>query len=379
MAGTDTTGALDGRRVHLVLATSTGGVGQHVASLVEGLVAADARVTVAGPAATEELFGFGARGARFVPVEISAGVDPVADARAARRLRAALRGPGGARATDIVHAHGMRAGLVARAARPLGAPLVVTWHNVLMSTGGVKGRVLGAAEKAVARGADLSLCVSEDLVTRVLRLGGRDVRFGPVPAPPLPPAARDAAAVRAELGVAEGRPLVLSIARLAPQKRVDVLIDAAASLAGRDPAPLFVVAGEGPLREDLAARIAATGAPVTLLGHRKDVPDLLGAADLVVGTAEWEGYPLFAQEALRSGTPLIATRVGGVPHVTGDAAILVAPGEAAATAAAIARVLDDAGERERLSAAGRERGAGLPTVADAVAQVEAVYRELTGA
>lgn len=376
--GTGGAGSLDGRRVHLVLATSTGGVGQHVASLVEGLVAADARVTVAGPAATEELFGFGARGARFVPVEIGAGLDPVADARATRRLRAALRGPGGARATDIVHAHGMRAGLVARAARPLGAPLVVTWHNVLMSSAGVKGRVLGAAEKAVARGADLSLCVSDDLVARVLRLGGRDVRFGPVPAPPLPPAARDAAAVRAELGAGD-RPLVLSIARLAPQKRVDVLIDAAASLAQRDPKPMFVVAGDGPLREELAARIAANGAPVTLLGHRKDVADLLAAADVVVGTAEWEGYPLFAQEALRSGTPLVATRVGGVPHVTGDAAVLVAPGEVEATAAAIARLLDDAGERERLAAAGRERGAGLPTVADAVGQVEAVYRELTGA
>lgn len=369
--------AFDGKRVYLVLGTSTGGVGAHVASLVEGLVAADARVTVCGPAATDELFGFGDRGARFVPVEISAGLDPVADARAVRRLRNALRGPGGASAVDLVHAHGMRAGLVARAARPVGVPLVVTWHNILMATG-PKARVLGAAERLVARGADMSLCVSDDLVARVLRLGGEDVRFAPIPAPPLPPATRAPADVRAELGAGD-RPLVLSIARLHPQKRIDVLIDAAASLAGRDPKPLFAVAGEGPQRQELADRISASGAPVRLLGHRSDVADLLAAADLVVGTAEWEGYPLYAQEALRAGTPLIAPRVGGVPAVTGDAAVLVPAGDPGAVAEAVTRLLDDPAARERLAESGPKQAANLPTVADCLDQVRAVYRELTGA
>nr|WP_239122393.1 glycosyltransferase family 4 protein [Phytomonospora endophytica] len=369
--------AFDGKRVFLVLGTSTGGVGAHVASLAEGLAAADARVTVCGPAATEELFGFTAKGARFVPVEISAGLDPVTDARATRRLRKALRGPGGSTAVDLVHAHGMRAGLIARAARPVGVPLVVTWHNVLMATG-TKGRVLGAAETLVARGADMSLCVSDDLVARVLRLGGQDVRFAPIPAPPLPPATRTAAEVRAELQAGD-RPLVLAIGRLHPQKGHDVLIDAAAALADRDPKPLFLIAGEGPQREELTERVNRTGAPVRLLGHRADIADLLAAADIVASTSEWEGYPLFAQEALRSGTPLVATRVGGVPAVTGDAALLVPAGDAAAVTAAVGKLLDDPAERERLAKTGLAKGATLPTVEDGLAQVRAVYRELTGA
>ncbi|MEV0647460.1 glycosyltransferase family 4 protein [Phytomonospora sp. NPDC050363] len=369
----------DGKRVFLVLGTSTGGVGAHVASIAEGLAAADARVTVCGPSATEELFGFTAKGARFVPVEISAGLDPVADARATRRLRKALRGPGGSIAADLVHAHGMRAGLVARASRPVGVPLVVTWHNVLMAEG-PKARILGAAETLVARGADLSLCVSDDLVTRVLKLGGQDVRFAPIPAPFLPETTRTADDVRAELGDSDRRrPLILAIGRLHPQKGHAVLIDAAAALADRDPKPLFVIAGEGPQRAELAERVERTGAPVRFLGHRADIADLLAAADIVASTSQWEGYPLFAQEALRSGTPLVATRVGGVPAVVGEAASLVPPDDPEAVAEAIAKLLDDPEARERLSKAGIDKAAGLPTVEDGMAQVRAVYRELTGA
>ena len=75
--------------VALVLATSTGGIGQHVAALAEGLVAAGCTVTVCGPAMTENRFGFTARGAGFEPVEIPANPTP-GDLRAVRALRRIL-------------------------------------------------------------------------------------------------------------------------------------------------------------------------------------------------------------------------------------------------------------------------------------------------
>ena len=108
-------------RVALALATSTGGVGQHVRSVAEYLVKAGHIVVVTGPAATERLFGFTAAGARFRPVEIAAGLDPVRDAGAVLALRGVTAG------ADIVHAHGFRAGLLASVAG-LGraTPLVVT-------------------------------------------------------------------------------------------------------------------------------------------------------------------------------------------------------------------------------------------------------------
>ncbi len=135
-----------GGSVLQLLASSTGGVGQHVASVTRGLLARGVPVVVAGPAATDEQFGFAAAGARFVPIEIPASPTP-ADARAVGALRGALT----AQPVDLVHAHGLRAGLVAVLARPA-VPLVVTWHNAVLA-GGVRGRVSRLAERFVARSA----------------------------------------------------------------------------------------------------------------------------------------------------------------------------------------------------------------------------------
>ncbi|RJK93118.1 glycosyltransferase family 4 protein [Vallicoccus soli] len=358
----------------LVLGTSTGGVGQHVRSLAAGLVAAGDEVLVAGPAATQEQFGFRATGARFAPVEVSSAPRPVADLRSVRRLRAVLA----AERPDVVHAHGLRAGALAVLA---GArPLVVTWHNAVLGSGPQR-LVLAGLERLVARGADLTLGASSDLVERARALGARDARLAPVAAPPLPAPRRDAAAVRAGLGLGD-RPLVLAVGRVAPQKAYDVLLAAAATWAARDPTPLVAVAGEGPDRGAWQARADAAGAPVRFLGHRDDVADLLAAADVAVLTSAWEARALVAQEALRAGTPLVATAVGGVPDLVGDAAVLVPWGPrdevARGVAAGVVRLLDDPAERERLAAAGRERAAGWPDGAAVLRQLRGAYRGLAG-
>ena len=102
-----------GARIALVLASSTGGVGRHVGMLVDGLVKRGDDVSVHGPAATDEQFGFSRRGAQFVPVEIPASPQP-GDVLAVRVLRRSLKG------VDVIHAHGLRAGFVAALARPAG-------------------------------------------------------------------------------------------------------------------------------------------------------------------------------------------------------------------------------------------------------------------
>lgn len=348
----------------LVLGASTGGIGRHVASLATGLVARGADVTVFGPAATGERFDFGAP---FVAVRIDAGP------RAAPALRRAL-----ARVRpDVIHAHGLRAGLVAGLARPDRVPLVVTWHNSVLASG-VRGVVHRMLERRVARLADVTLGASTDLVARALAAGGRDVRPGAVAAPVLPPPSRPAAEVRDELGVAEGQPLLLSVGRLHLQKGYDVLIDAAARWRGRTPSPVVAVAGTGPVYLGLAAHASAARAPVLLLGYRDDVSDLLGAADLAVVTSIWEARQLFAQEALRAGVPLVATSVGGLPELVGEAAVLVPPKDVDAVDAAVTSLLDDPARRAALAARGREQAATWPTEEQTVDHVQAVYAELTG-
>lgn len=334
-------------RVLLVAPRSAGGIGRHVASLAAGLRRRGVAVVDRGPV-----------GPRALP-----------------RLLAA------ARQVEIVHAHGLRAALAAAAvlgrSRPRRPPLVVTWHNVAPTTGWRRG--IGALlERTVARRAEVTLAASTDLAERARMAGARDVRCCPVAAPALTAPRRDRETVRAELGAVD-RPLVLAVGRLAAQKDYPLLLDAAVLLAGRDPAPLVVIAGDGPLRGALTRRITSGQLPVRLLGARDDVADLLAAADVVVLTSRWEARPLVAQEAMAAGVPLVATAVGGVPDLVGDAALLVGPRQgvdvAGRFAAAVSRVLDSPQLAAKLAERGRRRAAGWPGESDTVDAVLACYAD----
>jgi glycosyltransferase involved in cell wall biosynthesis len=369
---------MDGPRVALVLATSAGGVGLHVRSVADGLRERGARVVVLGPASADALFGFTESGAGFTPVEIADRPQPLSDVRAVARLRRLTQD------ADVVHAHGLRAGGLAALARvrsvpgPLrlgtaGPPLVVTLHNASIA-GGLTGAAYATLERVVARGAAEVLVVSPDLEERMRALGARSVGLALVPAPPASQAEDPGAAkrIRAELAVGD-RPLIVTVARLAAQKGLPTLLDAAAGWTRRDPAPLVVIAGDGPLEVELRDRITAEHLPVRLLGRRPDVAALLAAADVAVVPSVWEGQPLIVQEALRAGRPLVATRVGGVPGMVGDAALLVPPGDAAELQGAVRRVLDDPALAARLASAAAERASRLPSGDDAVDQLLSVY------
>lgn len=359
----------DPATVALVLATSTGGVGRHVRSLVDGYVARGVGVRVLAPADTDTRFGFSAAGAEFVDVPIAAGARPLADLRAAAALR---RGLGGA---AVVHAHGLRAGMLAvLVAGP--RPVVVTWHNLVLARGPAR-RVYALLERVVARRATVTLTVSPDLTDRVRRLGGRDVRPTPVAALPARDAARDRAETRRELGAA-GRPLVLAAGRLHPQKGFDTLIRASRAWTTREDPPVVVLAGDGPLRDQLAGLVRQLGAPVRLLGHRDDVADLLAAADVLAVPSRWEGRSLLVQEAMRAGTAIVAAATGGTPDLVQDAALLVPAGDVAALVGGVSALLDDAGERAALGERARTVAAGWPSADEVAAQTLALYRELLG-
>ncbi|MFI7636224.1 glycosyltransferase family 4 protein [Nonomuraea sp. NPDC049400] len=362
-------------RVAFVLGTTSGGTGRYVLMLVEGLVRRGHQVAVIGPRSVEEQFSYTRAGARFAEVAVSDRPHPVNDLRAVLTIRRLTRD------ADVVHAHGLRAGALAglatlgrggraRLGRDCGPRLVVTLHNAL-TAGGFIGFVYGVLERIVARRADHVLVVSPDLGEGMSRLGARDVRAAVVPAPAPGPAKRTPQEVRDELGAGE-RPVLLTVARLAQQKGLETLLDVA---AGPWPSgdPLFVIAGDGPLREELRRRIEAEKLPVLLLGHRKDVPDLLGAAVALLMPSRWEGQPLTLREALMSGTPAIASEVGGIPEILGDAGILVPYGDVEGLRAAVRELITTPGPAETLAAAAERRGREMPGADDAVESVLAVY------
>ncbi|WP_328893162.1 glycosyltransferase family 4 protein [Streptomyces sp. NBC_00236] len=347
-----------------VLGGGSAGSSAHVASLAAGLVARGVQVTVCAPAGLDRSYEFSVTGARFTPVPRRS--DPAAVAA----LRAACAG------ADVVHAHGLHAAV--RAALALGGrqvPLVVTWHTRTHAEG-ARRRLVRLLERRAARSAAVVLGASSDLVDRARRRGARDARLAPVavPLPRLPVPAPDGK-VRAELGAVE-RPLIMAVGSLVPRHGFGTLLDAARMWRRLDPVPLLVIAGEGRERAALRRRIKAEDLPVSLIGSRTDVPELLAAADLVVLSSRWEARSLLAQEALRIGVPLVATAVGGVPELVGDAAELVPYANAEALARAVARLLGDPTERDRMAAAGLRQAASWPTEDDTIAQVLSVYDEL---
>lgn len=361
-------------RVLQVLGSSAGGVARHVRQLGEALSAPAPdgpgwTVHVAGPGALAD--DVAPAGGRVVldPVEIADRPRPD-DVAAVRRLRALARG------ADVVHAHGLRAGALAvLATRSLPSAhrprLVVTLHN--LTVGGRAVRTVSAVlERVVARGADVVLGVSGDLVARAQGLGARATERALVPAPPRPQGLTAQVAVRDGLAVVPGQPLLVTVARLAPQKGLGTLLDAAALL--RDTGAVWLVAGDGPLLGPLDVRVADERLPVRLLGRRGDVPDLLAAADVVVSTAVWEGQPIAIQEALQLGAAVVATGAGGTREVTGDdGAVLVPVGDAAAVAAAVRALLEDPARRDALRAAARRRAGELPDLPAVVGQLRRVY------
>ncbi len=340
-------------RIAQVLAASTGGIGRHVASVAPRLAAQGHDVTIFCPPHTDAAQGFTGLGLPVWPLT---------------RLDRA-------RGADVLHAHGYKAGAAALPwARLRRTPLVVTWHNALLS-GGASGVAARLLRRLVARGATLTLGASSDLVEQARRLGAPAARLGPVAAPALPAPRRGRAAERAALGLAADHLAVLTVSRLAPQKNLGLVLDVAGAARDR-PQLRFLVAGEGPERAGLAARIDAEDLPVRLLGRRDDIADLLAAADLALLTSDWEARALVAQEALLAGVPLVSTRVGGIEELVGDAARLVPAGDAEAAVRAVLALADDQAERDRLSAAGLRRAATWPDEDAVVADLLAAYADV---
>jgi glycosyltransferase involved in cell wall biosynthesis len=353
-----------------VLGGKSAGSSAHVRSLASGLVARGVRVTVCAPAEADVAYGFSGVGAQHVPVPRSS--DPASVAA----LRAACAD------ADLVHAHGLHAGL--RAALALSGrhtPLVVTWHTRSHAEG-ARAHLLRLLERRVARAAAVVLGSSSDLVDRARRRGARDARLAAV-ASPTPRKAveygdpdRLRHKARAELGATD-RPLLMAVGSLERHRGYDTLLDASRAWRSLDPVPLLVIAGEGPLRPVLQRRIEDEELPVRLVGRRDDVSELLLASDLAVLSSGWESRSVLAQEALHARVPLVATAVGGIPELVGDAAELVPCADADALAGAVVRLLGDDERRELLKERGVRQAATWPTEDETVAQVLSVYDELT--
>jgi len=361
-------------RVLEVLGRSAGGIAGHVSQLTAALDGSDGiRIAIAAPPG--------------LPIQMPKEINPISipdgplmgHRGAISKLRRLLR----AWDIDVAHAHGLRAGIdTALAARGLGVDVLLTVHNLVRPevAGRLKAPFYRWAELAATRLCRHTFCVSED-IARHLRAAVPsaaariEVLYLGIEPPPEPRA--PAAALRADLGIGDAA-MIVTAARLAPQKALHVLLEALVSV----PRAHLAVLGEGPLEAHLKqlARRLSVDERVHWLGFRKDAADVIAAGDVFCLSSVWEGVPLSAQEAILLGTPVVATEVGGMSELLSDghSGRLVDPGDPAALAQALRTSLEDRDGAARMAKTARSELAARFSTSRMLDRLRRAYTEGIG-
>lgn len=372
-------------RVLELSAQAAGGVRAHIRQVSQLLAKDGHQVLLAGPSNVISPADGAVSGACPRTYQIDIGARPSgADLKALRQLKQL------AATVEVIHAHGLRAGALAvLAAKRLPAAkrprVVVTLHN--LPVGSAPTRLVGKAlHLVVVKGADYVLTVSPDLLKKAKQLGLKAGEIAVVPAPArgcvdcscmdhaAQPEISQASAQSSDTGSGvdsgsgygtssdtdcDAAPCLLTVARLAPQKGLDLLLEAATLIKQRGIDFTWLVAGDGPLKAQLNQQIDDTALPVKLLGRREDIGALLSQADVVVQTSYWEGQPLTLREAMQAGRAIVATDVGGSAYTLAGCGQLVEP-QAGPLADAVVAVISDPKRRETLEAASRAAVAKIP-------------------
>jgi len=262
---------------------------------------------------------------------------------------------------QIVHTHLGYADLLGGpAARTLGIPTVRTLHSHAWegnSRERLKMRAMRLTRRATAARV---IAVSDSARAAYIAAGGDRpervivVRNG-IAGTPEPQAGR---ALRAELGIGEEELVVSMVSWLRPEKAHDVALAAVAELLPSISNLRLVVVGDGPVRATVDQAASKLGDRVLATGYRPDAMAVLAASDVLLHPSREDALPTTIIDAMAASTPVVATRVGGIPELIdhGVSGILVpAPPEASELAAALGELLCDPDRRRRLAAAGRER------------------------
>lgn len=279
---------------------------------------------------------------------------------------------------DLLHAHLPKAHLLAGiVGRLTGKPVLTTIHGRQLSVLDLEvHRATGSHISVVCRQSyfhALGLGVSAGHLS--CETNGVDIQvFQPRP--------HDAAAggLRASLGLGADVPLVGFVGRLSPEKGPSVFVRSALLLHSREPGAHFAMVGEGPMEGDLRQLAERFGLSDCLhfVGVQRDMPAVYNALDVVVSSSHSEAMPLALMEAMASGVPVVATRVGGVPDLVehGETGWLVAPGDFDDIAGCCAALIRDPALRRGMGERGRQRAVERFDLADCVERMDRLLTRL---
>lgn len=310
--------------VHITAPAPYGGLESVVEALSSGLVGRGLRSTVIcvfdrelpdHPLARSLVAG----GTRVVPVVLASR----AYLRELRTLERLIRDLDG----DVVHTHGYRSDVIGgQAARRADRPTVSTLHGFTARSW--KGATAEWIQLRILRRSDAVVAVSPGIVSRARAAGVPGDRIHLIPnAWGGGPGLLDRAAARAELGIPTDSYVVGWIGRLSREKGADLFLEALARW--NPPGTIASIIGDGRERAALEHRAAVLGVDrfVRWHGARRDAGRLMRGFDALALTSRTEGVPMVILEAMHSGTPIIATAVGGIPTVVDSTQAILVPSE----------------------------------------------------
>lgn len=259
---------------------------------------------------------------------------------------------------QLVHASGYGGSTFGRlAARVVGVPAIVHVHADYRHSPMPYPWYVRWADRALAADTALVMLVSEALRTFAIECQGfrpeqLEVLHNPLDLTRFRRSPEAGTALRSELGIPGDATVVACVGRLEPVKGLDILLEAWSGVTRPCRGAVLLIVGDGPSRAKLErqARSLPESADVRFLGYREDVEDVFAASDLAVLPSRNEGLPRVALEAMATGCPVVAARVGGVPEIVRPEreGLLVPPEDPEALAEALARALDDPALRRRL-------------------------------
>lgn len=261
---------------------------------------------------------------------------------------------------DVVHSHMIHANIFARLVR-LVTPITRLISTAHSSNEGGKLRML--AYRLTDALADTSTNVSEEAVAafvkaKAVRPGRMLVVHNGIAADAFAFTAAARVRIRQELFVHDNCKLILAVGRLHEAKDYPNLFHALTHHPVNGLTYQMCIVGDGPLMGNLEALAVQLGIAdrVRFLGVRRDVPDLMSAADVFVLSSAWEGFGLVVAEAMASERVVVATDCGGVREVVAEAGYLVKPKDSHGLAQALVTALQlSAIESAALGRAARQR------------------------